>query len=114
MPVKAVVATLYLLTGFAGLYIAIQLTLTGMYGLPFSWWYVVVAVGSLILILGAILVWASGRAWTEWIPLVGSALLASYFIPAIIVTLRRYLQGTIPGGEDFAIRVAFALLVLLH
>jgi hypothetical protein len=113
MSLRVIVGVLYLLTGLVGLFWSVQLTLTGMYGTPFSWWYAAVAAGSLILILGAILVWASGRAWTEWVPLVGSVVLAAYFVPAIIVTLRRYAQGQAPGGTELAIRVVVVLLVLL-
>ena len=107
------IGVLYLLTGLVCLYWSVQLTLTGMYGMPFSWWYAAVFVGSLILILGAILVWVSGRPWTEWVPLVGSVVLAAYFIPAIIVTLRRYAQGQAPGSVGLAIRVAVVLLVIV-
>jgi hypothetical protein len=103
---------LYLLTGLVGLYWSVQLTLLGIYGMPFSWWYASIFIGSLILILGAILVWASGRPWTDWVPLVGSIVLAAYFIPAIIVTLRRYAQGQAPGGVGLAVRVAVVLLVI--
>ena len=110
---KVAVGMLYLLTGLVGLYWSIQLTLIGMYGAPFSWWYAAVAVGSVILILGAILAWTSGRAWTEWVPLAGSVVLAAYFIPAIIVTFYRYAQGHAPGGTELAVRVAVVLLVLV-
>jgi hypothetical protein len=113
MSIRVVVGILYLLTGLLGLYWSIQLTLTGMYGTPFSWWYAVVAVGALTLILGAVLVWASGRAWTEWVPLIGSVVLASYFIPATIVIIHRYVQGQAPGGAELAIRLFLVLLVLL-
>jgi hypothetical protein len=104
---------LYLLTGLVGLYWSVQLTLLGMYGMPFSWWYASIFIGSLILILGAILFWASGRPWTEYMPLVGSIVLAAYFIPAIIITLRGYAQGRVPGGMGLSIHVAVVLLVIV-
>jgi hypothetical protein len=110
---RNLIGVLYLLTGLVGLYWSVQLTLLGMYGMPFSWWYAAVFVGSLILILGAILVWASGRPWTEWVPLVGSIVLAAYFIPAIVVTFRGYAQGRVSGGLELAMRVAVVLLVIV-
>jgi hypothetical protein len=113
MSLRVIVGMLYLLTGLVGLYWSIQLTLMGMYGTPFSWWYAAVAGGSLILILGAILGWSSGRAWTAWVPLVGSVVLAAYFIPAIIVTIYRCVQGQAPVGMELAIRVVVVLLVLV-
>lgn len=113
MSMTVVVSILYLLTGLLGLYWALQLTLMGLYGSPFSWWYAAIALGSLILILGAILCWASVRPWTEWVPLVGSAVLAAYFIPAVTVMLYQYVQGHAPGGVGLAVRTAMVVLVLL-
>lgn len=113
MSIKTSVGVLYLLTGFVGLYWALQLILMGMYGPPFSWWYVAVAVGSVMLIAGAILGWASGQSWTEWVPLIGSVVLAAYFLPAICITLYRYAQGHAPGGMELAVRMAVVVLVLL-
>jgi uncharacterized membrane protein YhaH (DUF805 family) len=110
---KNPIGALYLLTGLVCLYWAVQLTLTGMYGTPFSWWYVAVFVGSLVLILGAILVWVSKQPWTDWVSLVGSAVLAAYFFPAIVVTFRRYVQGEAPGSWELAIRIAVVLLVVV-
>jgi hypothetical protein len=43
MSLRVIVGMLYLLTGLVGLYWSIQLTLIGMYGAPFSWWYAAVA-----------------------------------------------------------------------
>jgi hypothetical protein len=112
MSLRVIAGILYLLTGLVCLYWSIQLTLMGMYGTPFSWWYAAVAGGALILILGAILRWASGQPWTEWVPLVGSVVLAAYFIPAIIVTLNRSVQEQAPGGSALAVRVVVVILVL--
>jgi uncharacterized membrane protein YhaH (DUF805 family) len=106
------IGVLYLMTGLVCLYWSVQLTLTGMYGAPFSWWYAAIFVGSLVLIFGAILGWVSGQRWTDWVPLVGSVVLAAYFIPAIVVTFRRYVEGQAPGSWELAIRVAVVLLVV--
>lgn len=112
MSIKVIVGILYLLTGLVCLYWSIQLTFMGMYGTPFSWWYAAVAGGSLMLILGAILGWTSGQAWTDWVPLVGSGILAAYFIPAIIVTFDRHRQGQAPGGTALSGRAVVVILVL--
>lgn len=108
---RHVIGALYLLTGLIALCWSMQAMLTGLDGVRFSWLYAAVFAGSTILILGAILVWTSRRSWTEWIPLVGSAMLAAYFFPAIIVTLRQYAAGQISGSTGLEIRVAIVLLV---
>jgi hypothetical protein len=46
------------------------------------------------------------------VPLVGSVVLAAYFIPAILVTLNRSVQGQAPGGSALAVRVVVVILVL--
>jgi hypothetical protein len=83
------IGVLYLLTAVLGALWAVNLTLTGLYGVPFSWWYVVVFMGSVVLLIGGILWWVTAREWTYWLPIVGSAMLASYFVPAIITTVRQ-------------------------
>lgn len=102
--VKHVIGILYLSTALMGFYWAIYLTLTGFYGMPFSAWYVVVFVGAALLLCGAILWWVSANEWRLWVPIVGSACLAAYFIPAVIVV-------TWQGRLDL-LRVFIAGLVL--
>ena len=109
---RILISILYLLTGLVGLYWSVRLTVTGMYGAPFSWWYGAIFIGSLFLIVGAILVWVSGRPWTGWVPLTGSVFLAAYFIPAIVITLQRYAKGQASGPVELSIRVAVVLLVV--
>jgi len=79
---------LYLLTALGGLYWSLYLTMTGIYGLPFSYWYLVIFIGSVILFVGAILRWASTKSWARWLPVVGSAMLLSYFAQVLILGLR--------------------------
>jgi len=102
---KHVIGLIYLATAVVGFYWSIYLTLTGLYGLPFSRWYAVIFVGAVFLLIGAILWWASSSEWTRWFPLIGSVLLGSYFIPAGIVLLRQ--------GRMDLIRVLIVTLVLV-
>jgi hypothetical protein len=102
---KHIIGLLYLATALVGFYWSIYLTLTGLYGLPFSTWYVVIFIGAVVLLVGAILWWASSSEWTRWFPIVGSILLGSYFIPAGIVLLQQ--------GRIDLIRMAIVALVLV-
>lgn len=82
---KHLAGVLYVSTALIGFYWSIYLTLTGLYGLPFSPWYAVVFVGAAVLLVGAILSWTSNHGWITWVPVVGSVCLAAYFVPAVIV-----------------------------
>ena len=62
--------------------------MTGIYGDPFSPWYVVIFIGSIILLSGSICWWISARSWTRWLPVIGSALLTSYFAQVLILGLQ--------------------------
>ncbi|MBN8729675.1 MAG: hypothetical protein J0L64_03980 [Acidobacteria bacterium] len=101
---KHVIGILYLSTAVMGFYWAIYLTLMGLYGIPFSAWYVIVFVGATLLLGGAILWWWSVSEWRLWVPIVGSACLAAYFIPAVIVVAWQ--------GRLDLLRVFIAALVL--
>lgn|GEM_PF-2866773 len=81
---KHTVGILCLVTALVGLYWSVYLTMAGLYGVPFSYWYLVVFIGGFTLLVGAVLWWTSTKAWTRWLPLVGSVLLAAYFVPAFI------------------------------
>jgi uncharacterized membrane protein YadS len=98
------IGLLYLGTALVGFYWSIYLTLTGLYGLPFSPWYAVIFVGAVLLLVGAILWWASRSEWTRWLPVIGSICLAAYFVPAAIVVMRQ--------GRLDLIRVLILALVL--
>jgi hypothetical protein len=102
---KHVIGLIYLATAAVGFYWSSYLTLTGLYGLPFSGWYAVIFVGAVLLLVGAILWWASSREWTRWFPIAGSVCLAAYFVPAVIVLLRQ--------GRLDLIRVLIVALVLV-
>jgi hypothetical protein len=102
---KHLIGLLYVVTSLVGFYWSIYLTSFGLYGAPFSPWYVVIFIGALILLLGAILWWASSSEWTRWFPIIGNVLLASYFVPACIALVRR--------GRIDLIRELIVALVLL-
>jgi len=101
---RHVIGLLYLATALIGFYWSIYLTLTGLYGVPFSRWYILIFVGAVALFAGAILWWASSKEWTRWLPIIGSALLATYFVPAGVLLVRQ--------GRIDLIRVVIVALVL--
>lgn len=109
---KILTGILYFITALFGFFWTIRLYLMGIYGAPFSWWYPVMLLGSLSLLVGAFLAGASSRSWTLWLPLFGSAVLAAFFVPAIIDTLRAYFRGEVVGGIQLANRVLVVILVL--
>lgn len=102
---KHVVGLIYLAAALVGFYWSIYLTFTGLYGLPFSPWYAVLFVGAVLLLIGAILWWASSSEWARWLPIAGSACLAAYFVPAVI--------GLIRQGRLDLIRALIVTLVLV-
>ena len=104
MPTVRMTATgLYLADSAVGLYWGIYLTLTGLYGVPFSNWYWVIFFGSGVLLAGTILRWTSFAVPALWLCLVGAVVLASYFLTATAVLIRE-------GRMDVA-RTAIAILV---
>jgi hypothetical protein len=115
LTLKLLIGLLYIATAIAGLFWAIRLYLMGMYDAPFCWWYPVMLIGSLSLLVGAVLSWFSLRGWVQWLPLLGSVVLAAYFVPAIIETMRAYFKGEVVGGTQLLVRlipVAFVLVSL--
>lgn len=106
MPTVRTTATvLYLADSAVGLYWAIYLTLTGLYGVPFSNWYWVIFFGSGALLVGTILRWTSFVVPALWLCLLGAVVLASYFLIATAVLIRE-------GRMDLA-RAAIAILVTM-
>ncbi len=78
------IGMLYLATALVGLAWAWYKHALLMYGAPWGWWNIALYAGSLTLLLGATVWWGSGTTWTQWLPLIGSAMLASFFLPAFI------------------------------
>ena len=104
MPTVRMTATvLYLADSLVGLYWAIYLTLTGLYGVPFSSWYWAIFFGAGALLVGTILRGTSLVVPALWLCLVGAVVLATYFLTAIAVLIR-------DGRMDLA-RAAIAILV---
>ncbi len=109
---RHLIGILYLLTALVGLYWSLWLTFLGLYNVPFSLWYVVIFVGALVQLVGAVLWWASTSSWTRWVPIVGSLLLASLFVPAGVGMLWGYYGRTVAGGTQLAVPLATVALVL--
>lgn len=106
---RYLIGLLYLLTALVGLYWSVYLAMTGLYGVPFSPWYVVIFVGSLVLLAGAVFWCVSTSEWTRWMPIIGSVLLSMYFVPAIIAVLR---DGGFTQPTKLLIRVGVVALVI--
>lgn len=56
---KALTVAVYLITGSVCLYWSALTFFSGMYGIGFPWWALVVFVGALVLVAGAALAWSS-------------------------------------------------------
>ncbi len=71
--------------------------------------------GAVILGIGAILRWTRWQQQTSWLPVLGSAMVATYYVGASVVTLRRYLAGKIlrEHSHSWAIALLPVLLVLI-
>ncbi len=102
---KHVACVSYLLAALIGFYWSIWMTLTGLYGMPFSWWYAELFAGSLLLVTGALLTWFSKRKWARWLPLLGSGMLAAFFVPALWLAL--------PAGRADLVRVLDVVIVAI-
>jgi hypothetical protein len=75
-----------------------------------QYWYIDLLAGAIILGLGAILRWTRWQAKTRWLPVLGSAMVAAYYVGASVVTLRRYFAGRIHATPQ---QMGFALLPVL-
>jgi hypothetical protein len=114
---KHLIGALYLVTGLVGLGWAWYMHAMGLYGALFTGWNVILYAGSLALMLGAVLWWTTNRYWTRWLPLVGSGVLAVYFLPAFITNLPDYAAGiryqplwTLVGAGSVALVLASLLV----
>jgi uncharacterized membrane protein len=80
-----------------------------------AYWYYDLLLGAIILGLGAILRWTPWQAQTRWLPVLGSAMVATYYVGASVVTLRRYFAGRIhatPQQMGFALVPVLLVLIL--
>lgn len=101
---------LHLMTALLGMYWGIFLTLMGLYGAPFSLWYGLLFVGGVVLGTGVLLDWFVRRKWTQWLILLGSALLAAYFIPAAFFNAREMFAVLIAPTSERLFAVAAVIL----
>lgn len=92
---KIPVGFLYLTVSGYGMYWAHHMMTRRHTSSYISYWYVDLLLGAVILGAGAILRWTRWQESTRWLPVVGSAMLAAYYLGASVVTLRRYLAGAI-------------------
>jgi hypothetical protein len=109
---RHLVCVLYVLTAVTGFGWSVYFTMLGLYGVPFSWWTVEIFAGSLVLLVGGIASWATARNWARWMPLMGSGLLAVFFLTAFIINVAGYL-GTFsrPTTENIVAVGSVALVV---
>ncbi|MGD0962418.1 MAG: hypothetical protein ABSA57_00795 [Candidatus Acidiferrales bacterium] len=81
---------------------------------PVWYWYMDLLLGAILLGIGAILRWTRWQARTSWLPVLGCGMIAVYYVGATVVTLRRYVAGTIPAsGPQLGIALLPVLLVLV-
>jgi hypothetical protein len=93
--VKIPVGFLYLAVSGYGIYWAHHLLTRRHTNSYVAYWYVDLLAGAVILALGAILRWTRWQQRARWLPVLGSAMVAAYYVGASVVTLRRYLSGKI-------------------
>ncbi len=105
---------LYLAVSAYGIYWAHHM-ITRRHALaPVSYWYMDLLVGAIILGMGAVFRWTRWHERTTWLPVLGSAMVATYYVGASVVTLRRYLAGKIPASmPQLGIALLPVLLVLV-
>jgi uncharacterized membrane protein len=79
-----------------------------------TYWYYDLLIGAIILGMGALFRWTRWQARTRWLPVVGSAMVATYYVGASVVTLRRYFAGRIHAtAPQMGIALLPVLLVLI-
>ena len=108
---KHVVGILYLSAALVGFYWSFYLTMTGLYGVPFSPWYIVLFVGALVMLIGAIFWWTSAKSWTRWFPIIGSGMLAAFFLPALVARFPDFLDVFSTPTIDNVFALGSVLLV---
>lgn len=105
-------SALHLLTAILGVYWGAYLTMTGLYGVPFSLWYGVVFLGGVVLGSGVVLHWFVRRKWTQWLPMLGSVMLAAYFVPALLFSWREFFSFFTAPTSDRILAVATVILTI--
>jgi hypothetical protein len=105
---------LYLTVSAYGIYWAHHMMTRRHATSPVSYWYMDLLLGAVILGVGAILRWTRLQRQTSWLPVLGSAMVATYYVGASVVTLRRYLAGKILASiPQLGLALLPVLLVLV-
>lgn len=107
---KMSVGVLYLAVSGYGIYWAHHMMTRRHTNSYVAYWYVDLLAGAVILGLGAILRLTAWRSRTRWLPVVGSAMVAAYYVGASVVTLRRYVAGKVIATLP---QLGFALVPVL-
>ena len=111
---KIPVGFLYLAVSGYGIYWAHHMLTRRHTNSYVAYWYVDLLLGAVILAIGAILRWTRWQERTRWLPVLGSALVAAYYVGASVVTLRRYLAGKISATvPQLGLALLPVLLVLI-
>jgi hypothetical protein len=106
-------AAVHIASALLAVYWGVAIELMRLLGAPPTWWSRALVVGAGVLIWGAILPCFSRRRWITLIPLVGSAPLVAFFVPASMLMLREYELGDLQWSvAAFAARLATSALVL--
>jgi len=115
--VKVPSSFLYLTVSAYGIYWAHHMITRRHTTSTVAYWYLDLLLGAIILGIGAILRWTRWRARTSWLPVVGSAMVAGYYLGATVVTLHRQsvgrIKATIPQLGFALIPVLLVVLLLL-
>lgn len=109
------VGFLYLAVSAYGMYWAHHMMTRRHTNTNVAYWYVDLLVGAIVLGIGAILRWTRWQVKTNWLPVLGSAMVAAYYVGASVVTLRRYYAGRIhatPQQMGIALLPVFLVLIL--
>lgn len=105
---------LYLAVSAYGIYWAHHMITRRHATFPVSYWYMDLLVGAIILGAGAVLRVTRWQRQTSWLPVLGSGMVATYYVGASVVTLRRYLDGKILASiPQLGVALLPVLLVLV-
>jgi hypothetical protein len=103
-------AALYLLTAVVALWWGLYEVMHAVYGVRPSWWHLLIFVGGVVLLAGAVMTLISSGTLARWVVPIGLALLLVYFGPAVFVTLRA-LRDTAIDWTDWASVIGTAVLI---
>jgi hypothetical protein len=108
--VKVPASFLYLAVSAYGIYWAHHMITRRHTNSTVAYWYWDLLLGAIILGIGAILRWTRWQVRTSWLPVLGSAMVAGYYLGATVVTLHRQSAGMIKASIP---QLVFALIPVL-